>query len=126
MYISRYHFENDKISLSLDSKSGELIELINKVTGDNLIKSHENSCPPPFCLCLEDGATVTAPRRKDCMTDTSLAADIVCVEYDGAKLIHSAENGRALRGYKALTYAEGVELSALLEQVTNNVFIERV
>ena len=92
MYISRYHFENDKISLSLDSKSGELIELINKTTGDNLIKSHEYSCPPPFCLCLADGATVTAPRRKDCMTDTSLAAKIVCVECDGKKLIQVSYN----------------------------------
>lgn len=87
MYISRYHFKNDKISLSLDSKSGELLELIDLTRGDNLIKSHEYFCPPPFCLCLEDGARITPPRRNDCISDGSLSARIAFEEEDGSLFI---------------------------------------
>lgn len=41
MYQSRYHYENELLSVAIDSLTGELLELIYKPTGENFIK---NSC----------------------------------------------------------------------------------
>lgn len=84
MYLSRYHFQNSKISLSIDSLSGELLELINLSTGDNIIKAHDYFYTAPFCLAVDGGRKITVPKRTDCVAHPELSAKIeTCIEPDG-------------------------------------------
>lgn len=60
-YQSRYHLTNGRISLALDSLSGELLELNDEQTGENLIKNHSYALPQPFSILLGDGKTCLFP-----------------------------------------------------------------
>lgn len=50
MYQSRYHYENTLLSVAIDSLTGELLELIYKPTGENLIKNSSFLLHQPFQL----------------------------------------------------------------------------
>ena len=50
MYQSRYHYENTLLSIAVDSLTGELLELIYKPTGENLIKNSSFLLHQPFQL----------------------------------------------------------------------------
>ena len=54
-YQSRYHLTNGRISLALDSLTGELLELVYEKTGENLIKNHCYSLPQPFVVLCGEG-----------------------------------------------------------------------
>lgn len=60
-YQSRYHLTNGRISLALDSLSGEILELNDERTGENLIKNHSYALPQPFVILLGDGKTCLRP-----------------------------------------------------------------
>lgn len=59
MKQGRLHFDEGGIHLVLDSLTGELVELIRKDTGDNLLKNHMYAFRQPFTLTLQknDGKT---------------------------------------------------------------------
>lgn len=59
MYQSRYHLDNEKLSLAIDSQTGQLVELVWEETGENLLKNHLFSLPQPFALYA--GALVLRP-----------------------------------------------------------------
>ena len=48
MYYSRYHYDNGYISVAIDSLTGELLELVYKKTGENLIKNSAYLLHQPF------------------------------------------------------------------------------
>ncbi|GHU74704.1 hypothetical protein AGMMS49992_16940 [Clostridia bacterium] len=50
MYQSRLHATNGLITLTVDALSGELLELVNEKTWDNVIKSHQRAAYTPFRL----------------------------------------------------------------------------
>lgn len=50
MYQSRYHFTNGKMSVAVDSITGELLELVHAQSGENLIKNSSFQLPQPFIL----------------------------------------------------------------------------
>lgn len=52
MYKSRQRFENKYISVAIDTNSGEILELVNKKNGDNLIKSTPFNLPSMFSLTI--------------------------------------------------------------------------
>ena len=49
-YKSRYHLTNGLISLAIDSRTGEILELVHEKTGENLIKNHSYALPQPFAV----------------------------------------------------------------------------
>lgn len=55
MYLSRYHFSNGLISVAIDSLTGELLELVNEKTGENLIKNSAFVLKQPFQLFAVSG-----------------------------------------------------------------------
>lgn len=81
MYESRLHATNGMVSLALDARNGELLELVNEQTGDNVIKSN---CHPsawsPFMLEIpgENGAMrhLVPPRYLQILEDETLAPTI--------------------------------------------------
>ena len=60
MKQGRLHFDHSGIHLVLDSMTGELLELIRKDTGDNLLKNHMYTLRQPFTLKLQnpDGSVI--------------------------------------------------------------------
>jgi len=50
LYKSRQRFGNKYISIAIDTTSGEILELVNKKNGDNLIKSTPFSLPNMFSI----------------------------------------------------------------------------
>ena len=81
MYESRLHATNGVVSLALDARNAELLELVNERTADNVIKSN---CHPqavsPFVLEIprEGGGLrrLCPPRYAQILRDPSLAPDI--------------------------------------------------
>ncbi|MFQ9802276.1 MAG: hypothetical protein ACLR23_28985 [Clostridia bacterium] len=69
MYQSRYHFTNGKMSVAVDSMTGELLELVHAQSGENLIKNSSFQLPQPL-YCGESGRKDGdfAPRK--CKTDS--------------------------------------------------------
>ena len=68
-YQSRYHLSNGRLSLALDSLTGELLELVDETSGENLIKNHTFALPQPFAIlakkgeaCLHPGSAETIAR----------------------------------------------------------------
>ena len=65
---NRLHFDQGNIHLVLDVMTGELFELINKATGDNLLKNGMFKQKQPFTLAVKtsDGKTLqlSAPPHK--------------------------------------------------------------
>ncbi len=55
MYQSRYHYENQFLSIAVDSLTGEFLELIYKKTGENLIKNSSYLLHQPFQLFASAG-----------------------------------------------------------------------
>lgn len=52
MFKSRQRFDNGFISIAIDTTSGEILELVNKLNGDNLIKSTPFSLPNMFSITI--------------------------------------------------------------------------
>lgn len=52
MYKSRKRFANKYVSIAIDTASGEILELVNRKNGDNLIKSTPFNLPNMFSLSL--------------------------------------------------------------------------
>jgi hypothetical protein len=56
MYKTRQHFSNGFVSIAIDNLTGELLELQDEKSGDNLIKNSVYMLPQPFVLvCKVDG-----------------------------------------------------------------------
>lgn len=49
-FQSRYRLSNHKISLAIDSQTGQLLELASEETGENLLKNHLFALPQPFAI----------------------------------------------------------------------------
>lgn len=92
MYESRLHATNGLISLALDARSGELLELTNERTADNVVKSN---CHPeawsPFLIETpgEDGKTrrLRPARYAEIFDDASLAPKIRVEQREGSASI---------------------------------------
>ena len=48
VYLSRYHYGNGLLSVAVDSLTGEILELINESSGENLIKNSAYTLRQPF------------------------------------------------------------------------------
>ena len=51
---------------------------------------------------------------------------LALIVFNGAQLVHSAENGIGFRGYEPLAHAEGVDPCALEQKLRYKALIERV
>ncbi len=60
-YQSRYHLSNGCLSLALDSLTGEVLELIDETSGENLLKNHLFVLPQPFAVIAGNGETCLRP-----------------------------------------------------------------
>ena len=87
MKQGRLHFDEGGIHLVLDTFSGELLELIRKDTGDNLIKNHMYSLRQPFSITLRenDGKTyqLTPPPHLTAFRNPELKPEINSERMDG-------------------------------------------
>ena len=77
---NRLHFDYGNIHLVLDAMTGELFELINKASGDNLLKNGMFKQKQPFTLSLKqpDGKTVqlSPPPHKRAFEEMALRPTI--------------------------------------------------
>ena len=75
MYKSRKRYGNNNISIAIDTTTGEILELVNKKSGDNLIKSTPFSLPNLFVVQL--GATrLSIPNLINARENPELIAQI--------------------------------------------------
>ncbi len=58
----RYHFGNEELALSFEMRTGEIIEFVNRKTGENLLKCHSRRRGMPFRMTLlcRDGTKLEA------------------------------------------------------------------
>ncbi|MDW7656373.1 MAG: DUF6259 domain-containing protein [Bacillota bacterium] len=94
MYHSRKRITNGRISLAVDTISGELIELTDELTGDNLIKNHLQAVHQPFSLVLHaalghpERRTAWPARHAQIMDNADLQPDISCTKSaDGSQTL---------------------------------------
>lgn len=88
---NRLHFDQGNIHLVLDVMTGELFELINKATGDNLLKNGMFKQKQPFTLAVKtsDGKTLqlSAPPHKRAFEEPALRPTIESKQTDDAVCI---------------------------------------
>jgi len=75
MYNSRKRYANDSISVAIDTTSGEILELVNKANGDNLIKNTPFNLPNMFAVTL-DKVRLSVPNLLMVRKEPALKAQI--------------------------------------------------
>ena len=102
MYQSRLHATNGILSLAVDALSGELLELVNERSGDNLVKSHIPAAYTPFFLEVYQGREklpAQPPRYLDIQKQPSLKPEI--------RVDQGADSARVSLRYPAVCVPEG-------------------
>ena len=96
MYESRLHATNGIVSIALDVRNAEVLELVNEKNMDNITKSN---CHPkawtPFMLEIPDGKNrrhLVPPRYLQIMEDPSLQPKIEIDQQEKSASIHIAYN----------------------------------
>ena len=62
----------------------------------------------------------------DVLADLDLRDDVARLVLDGGQLVHAAEHRLAARGDEPLAHAEQVDLRTLIQQILNEILIQRV
>ncbi len=103
MYQSRLHASNGIVSLAIDALSGELLELINESSGDNLVKSHHPAAYTPFFLEIYQGQhklPALPPRYLDIQSRPELKPEI--------QVVQEPDSARISMQYPAVCIPQGV------------------
>ncbi len=90
MYKSREHFDYENCHISIDSKTGEILELYTNRNYDNIIKAHLRNTHQPFVIKVEDGKETLSYfplHTHKCADDKSTYVNISSVEKDGGLLV---------------------------------------
>ena len=91
MFKSRKRFGNEYISIAIDTTSGEILELLNKQNGDNLIKSTPFSIPSMFSI-LVGSVRLSVPKLVMVRNNPDLRAQISEVKRDNGTEINIIYN----------------------------------
>lgn len=90
VYHSRYHFENDCLHLAIDSLNGQILELADRRTGENLLKNAMFALPQPFTVRLRsnEGETELSPANvRDVHRHPDLRCEVSsCETADGLRV----------------------------------------
>lgn len=90
MYRSRIRISNGIVALAVDSVTGELTELVNERSGDNLVKNHLPGKHQPMSLSVRNGGTACAVFPADnahILSEPALRPEISVTERGSSKLI---------------------------------------
>lgn len=126
MYNSRKRFANDYISVAIDTTSGEILELVNRNNGDNLIKSTPFNLPNMFSVTL-DKVRLSVPNLLMVRNEPALKAQIIDTKKDDGidiKIIYDKlSDGKTVYDIKvevSLFIPNGKAEIILDAQVSNN------
>lgn len=82
-YQSRYHLTNGRLSIALDSLTGELLELVYAGNGENVIKNHCYSLPQPLAILCDGGKICLRPGDAEAISAHPKLRPEICVAEDG-------------------------------------------